>query len=202
MNTLYTSIQGPQPTPAPGEAPQAQASRQAARPAVAATAWTGHHPLTRSALERIERDVRRGGSIGSVRERVLVTACELRRATAQGEWVTAVLGNADGMLASARFALNEIGAMRVAAQVSQARSALRHMRSRQRREAAVRALEARINASGAFLDALIARYASGLIEPPRPSRRGADQVSGVGGTLPESWLGPGGSGLRAPSVRG
>lgn len=182
MNTINhcRSTQAPEATPvAPtGRAPAPLPS----------AAWTGHHPLTRNALERIERDVRRGRSIASVRERVLVTACELRRATACGEWFEAVMGNTDGMLAAARFALNEIGAMRVAAQVSHARNALKHMRSRQRREAAVRLLQTRINASGPYLDALLARYAADLIEPPDPATHGVDLVCGVGGALPESWL--------------
>lgn len=65
---------------------------------------------------------------------------------------------------AARFALNEIGAMSVAAYFSDTMRALRRSCSRQQRQAALVKLERDFNAVGAFLDALIAKYARALLD--------------------------------------
>jgi hypothetical protein len=89
----------------------------------------------------------------------LLSISEFRAATARGAFVDYVKVGALIKLASARFALNEIGAMDVAAKVSVAIAGLQCPSSRQRKFALLLKLERDLLIAGPALDELIARYA-------------------------------------------
>lgn len=126
--------------------------------------WDGHHRTTRLALQGIFERARWGKGTASTEERVLANVCELRRAAANGEWLERLRTDCLADLAAARFALNEIGAMSVAAYFSEAMTALRRSCSRRQRRAALLKLERDLSAAGPRLDVLIAKYAAALLE--------------------------------------
>ena len=95
---------------------------------------------------------------------MLATVCELRRAAASGEWLERLRTNCVSELTVARFALNEVGAMNVAAYFSETMAACRRSSSVQHRRSLLVKLERDLNAAGPALDALIAKFARGLLD--------------------------------------
>jgi hypothetical protein len=118
------------------------------------------HPTTGLTLEETLKRAPAENRMASSPERVLAEVCALRRAAASGECLQHLTTNCLSKLRHARFALNEIGAMEVAAHVSEAMSGLR--RFPQRKEALLLKLERDLNAAGTMLDALIAQYTQSL----------------------------------------
>jgi hypothetical protein len=115
-------------------------------------------------------------------ERVVADVRELRRAAANGKWLEhltvtrfskAHLAGCFSKLDAARFALNEMGAMSVAAYVSETKRALLRTSSAAHRATLLRKLGRDLNAAGPVLDQLIARYARCLTEPVAGARRRA-----------------------------
>jgi hypothetical protein len=133
--------------------------------------WGGHQHATRVALAMIYEHATRGSGALSANERILTRVCELRCALASGEWLGRLKANCPNELAAARFALNEIGAMNVAAYISATVTALRRANLLQQRDALLAKLERDLHAAGPALDTLIARFAQGLLD--------------AGGTAPE-----------------
>jgi hypothetical protein len=127
-------------------------------------AASGGQPATSPALEEILERVRRGKGAATLEERVLANVCELRRAVASGEWLARLTPDCHDALAAARFALNEVGAMSIAAYFSETMAALQFTRSPQRLEALLLKLKRDLNATGPTLDALIAQYAQRLLD--------------------------------------
>jgi len=126
--------------------------------------WDGHLPGTRAALEAVFRRAVSGAGQASLQERVLAHACEFRAVTANGGLVQYLQTAAERKLAEARFALNEIGAMEVAAQVSTTIVGLQRTTSAKRESALLLKLEQDLLAAGQALDRLIARYASNMTD--------------------------------------
>ncbi len=109
---------------------------------------------------------------------MLVSVCELRRAVACGGWLECLTPDCHDELAAARFALNEVGAMSVAAYFSETMTTLHFIRAPQRLEALLAKLKRDLNAAGPMLDGLIERYAQRLLDagvasaPPTAQRSG------------------------------
>jgi hypothetical protein len=137
------------PPPAPGLFPES---------------WGGHQHATRVALAMIYEHATRGNGALSANERILTRVCELRCALASGEWLGRLRANCPNELAAARFILNEIGAMKVAACISATVTALRRAHLVQQREALLAKLERDLHAAGPALDTLIARFAQTLLD--------------------------------------
>jgi hypothetical protein len=95
----------------------------------------------------------------SLHERVLAGVCEFRAMTANGTLVTFLRTNTLHKLSEARFALNEIGAMNVAALLSQTISALQRASATRRKAALLLKLQRDLVAIGEHLDRIIAQYA-------------------------------------------
>jgi hypothetical protein len=152
---LLRAVTPPPESPAMGESP-AQRLFQGS--------WGGHLHATRVALGVIYEHATRGNGALSPNERVLTRVCELRCALASGEWLGRLKANSLNELATARFALNEIGAMSVAAYISDAAAALRRACLVQQRDALLSKLERDLHAAGPALDTLIARFAQSLLD--------------------------------------
>lgn len=149
-------------------------SESASSPRVAPASpapWSGHHRTTLAVLEDILERARTGDAITSTQERALADACELRGAAARGELPRHLLPNCVSKLATARFALNEIGAMSIAAYLSEAITPLRRARSRHRQELLLLRLQRNLNAVGPLLDGLIAKHAQSLLNARDRFRR-------------------------------
>jgi hypothetical protein len=157
-NLLSPSVQTPtQSCPAASSVTQPPAQRP----------WEGHHRATRKALAGILERTRRGDGVASLNERVLANVCELRRALASGEWREDLGTNCVPKLVATRFALNEIGAMNVAAYVSETIAAWRRSSSVQYRQSLLVKLEQELNAAGPTLDALLDKFARDLLDASR-----------------------------------
>ncbi len=141
-------------------------------PPASQPSWAGHHRVTSQTLEGILQRARAGKSTPSLRERVLANVCELRRAAATGDWLEHRTTNCLGELVAACFALNEIGAQRLAANIMEA---LLRAKSAQGQEMLLLKLEHDLKADGPMLDSLIARYAQHL----QDANRCADSLNGV-----------------------
>jgi len=129
-----------------------------------AGAWGGHLHATRVALAMVYEHATRGTGSLSANERILTRVCELRCALASGEWLGRLRTNRLNELASARFALNEVGAMGFAAYISDTVAAVHRCNSVRHRDTLVSKLEQNLRAAGPDLDALIARFAQGLLD--------------------------------------
>ena len=153
-NLLHTVTTAPQ-SPAAGRSPLQPPPRGP---------WAGHLHATRVALAMIfERATKRNSTLRPD-ERILATVCELRSALASGEWLGRLKTNCLNELATVRFALNEVGAMSVAAYISDAVAALRRASLVQHRHMLLLKLERELNAAGPTLDRLIAKFAQGLLD--------------------------------------
>ena len=124
------------------------------------TAWRGHHPATRAAMEAILMRAIGGRHSPSMPERVLCSICEFRATIANNGLVKYLETGTLRELGDARFALNEIGAMDVAALLSDTLSSLRRTSSLSRETTLLANLERALLAAGQRLDELIAQYAS------------------------------------------
>jgi len=144
-------------------APQSRAATPSPVQATTPAAWGGHLHATRVALAMISDHTRKTNRALSPNERILATVCEFRSALACGEWLGRLESNRLKELAAARFALNEVGAMSVAAFISDTVAALRRARV-ERRQALLSKLERDLNAAGPALDRLIARFAQSLLD--------------------------------------
>lgn len=133
-------------------------------PAPAHGAWGGHLQATRVALAMIYEHATRGNGALSANERILISVCQLRCALASGEWLGRLKANSLNELAAARFALNEMGAMSIAACISDAVARLRRSSLVQQRDALLSKLERDLHAAGPALDALIAKFAQSLLD--------------------------------------
>ena len=132
--------------------------------------WCGHHRVTRVALARIlDRAGLCNGKL-TLEEWALTTVCEFRRATANAEFLDRLRTNCISELAAMRFALNEIGAMNIAAYLSETMTACLRSNSVLHRRSLLEKLERNLNAAGPTLDALIAKFARGLLEAARQHR--------------------------------
>lgn len=136
-------------------------------------AWGGHLHATRVALAMIYEHATRGNGALNPNERILTRVCELRCALASGEWLGRLKANCLSELATARFALNEVGAMNVAACISSTVAALRRASLVQQRNTLLAKLERDLNAAGPALDASIARFAQVLLDAGGASPEGA-----------------------------
>jgi hypothetical protein len=144
-------------------APQARPETSSPTQPPAQCPWGGHHRATREALAGIFERARRGDGTPSLEQRALVNVCELRSAIASGEWLERLGTNCISELAAARFALNEVGAMSVAAYFSETMTAWRPSSSVQHRQSLLVKLERELTASGPALDALLATFARDLL---------------------------------------
>ncbi len=158
-----SGIRSPEPSPAPSRANTSNSPARTSAGASAA-AWGGRERATDLALEGILERVRRAKGAATPEERALANVCELRRAVASGEWLERLTPDCHDQLAATRFALNEVGAMSVAAHISETMAALHFKRSPQQREALLLRLERDLHAAGPTLDGLIARYAQHLLD--------------------------------------
>ena len=146
-------------------------------------AWGGHLHATRVALAMVYEHATRGGASLSANERILTRVCELRCALASGEWLGRLRSNRLNELASARFALNEVGAMGFAACISETVAAVHRANSVRHRDTLVSKLEQNLRAAGPDLDTLIARFAQGLLDagggsaPDFPGRSAPDGMN-------------------------
>lgn len=134
-------------------------------------AWGGHFPATRTALEGILSRAISGRCQASLQERVLATICEFRGATANRDLTQYLETGTLRKLTEVRFALNEIGAMDIAAFFSVAIDGLRRTSSLTREAAVLLRLEQRLLSSGRVLDESIARYALRIQTQDVPSVR-------------------------------
>ena len=147
------------PVPASAESPLPHPSAEPL-----AGAWGGHLHATRVALAMVYEHATRGAGALSANERIFTRVCELRCALASGEWLGRLRTNRLNELASARFALNEVGAMGFAAYISETVAAVHRSNSVRRRDTLVSKLEQNLRAAGPELDMLIARFAQGLLD--------------------------------------
>jgi hypothetical protein len=163
-------------------APESPAASQLPGQGLFQSSWGGHLHATRVALAMIYEHATRGNGALSPNERILTRVCELRCALASGEWLGRLKANSLNELAAARFALNEIGAMSVAAYVSDTVAALRRACLVQQREALLSKLERDLTATGPALDTLIARFAQSLLDAggSYPEELPKDPASGAG----------------------
>lgn len=145
-------------------APESRAANELPAQRLFQGAWGGHLHATRVALAMIYEHATRGNGALSPSERILARVCELRCALASREWLGRLKANCLNELATARFALNEVGAMSVAAYISDTVAALRRSPLVQQREALLSKLERDLYAAGPALDTLIARFAQGLLD--------------------------------------
>ncbi len=127
-------------------------------------AWGGHLHATRVALAMIFERATRGNGALSANERILASVCELRCALASGEWLGRLKANCLNELASARFALNEVGAMSIAAHISDTVAALRRSSLVEQRDTLLSKLERDLHAAGPALDLLISKFAQSLLD--------------------------------------
>lgn len=127
-------------------------------------AWGGHLQATRLALAMIYERATKGNGALSANEHTLASVCGLRCAVASGEWLGRLKANYLNELAVARFALNEMGAMSIAAYISDTVTALRRSSLVQQRDALLSKLERDLHAAGPALDTLIAQFAQGLMD--------------------------------------
>jgi len=146
-------------------------------------AWSGHLHATRVALAVIfERAKKRSGTLRP-EERILATVCELRSVLASGEWLARLKTNCLKELATVRFALNEVGAMSVAAHISDTVAALRRATLVQHRQMLLSKLDRDLNAAGPALDRLIAKFAQSLLDAggssPEYPRTSQSQAAGT-----------------------
>jgi hypothetical protein len=121
--------------------------------------WAGHLPVTRAALEPILAKAANGKVVTLLHELVLVSVCEFRAKTANGELGPFLRGNTVRKLYEARFALNEIGAMDIAALISVAIAGFQRAYSRRREATLLLRLERDLLAAGRQIDKAIAHYA-------------------------------------------
>ena len=145
-------------------APESPMPRGSAEPLPSAGAWGGHLHATRVALAMVYEHATRGAAALSANERILTSICELRCALASGEWLGRLRANRLNELASARFALNEVGAMSIAACISDTVVALHRSNSVQHRDTLLSKLERDLCAAGPTLDTVIAKFAQGLLD--------------------------------------
>ena len=145
-------------------APESRAAGESSSPRLFQSSWGGHQHATHVALAMIYEHATRGSGALSPCERILTKVCELRCALASGEWLGRLKANSLNELATARFALNEIGAMSVAAYISDTAAGLRRACLVQQRDALLAKLERDLCAAGPALDTLIARFAQSLLD--------------------------------------
>jgi hypothetical protein len=145
-------------------APESRAASESPAQRLFQGSWAGHLHATRVALAMIYEHATRGNGALSPDERILTQVCELRCALASGEWLGRLKANSSNELATARFALNEVGAMSVAAYISDTVAALRRACLVQQRDALLAKLERDLYAAGPALDTLIARFAQSLLD--------------------------------------
>jgi len=162
--------------------PESRAACPPPAPGLFPGSWGGHQHATRVALAMIYEHATRGNGALSANERILTRVCELRCALASGEWLGRLRANCPNELAAARFALNEIGAMKVAACISATVTALRRAHLVQQREALLAKLERDLHAAGPALDTVIARFAQTLLDAGggAPEEVRKDPASGGG----------------------
>ena len=155
---------------------------QPATQGLSSATWGGHQHATRVALATIYEHATRGNGALSPDERILTRICELRCALASGEWLGRLKANCLSELATARFALNEVGAMNLAAYISNTVAALRRASLVQQRNTLLAKLERDLNAAGPALDASIAGFAQGLLDAGGGSPEGLriDAAAGAG----------------------
>jgi hypothetical protein len=144
--------------------PESRAACPPPAPGLFPGSWGGHQHATRVALAMIYEHATRGNGALSANERILTRVCELRCALASGEWLGRLRANCPNELAAARFILNEIGSMKVAACISATVTALRRAHLVQQREALLAKLERDLQAAGPALDTVIARFAQTLLD--------------------------------------
>ena len=162
-------------------APESRAAAiQPATQELLSGAWGGHLHATRVALAMIYEHATRGNGALSQNERILTRICELRCALASGEWLGRLKANCLSELAAARFALNEVGAMSLAAYISDTAAALRRVSLVQQRNTLLGKLERDLNAAGPALDASIARFAQGLLDAGGGSAEGCSRDAAPG----------------------
>jgi len=131
--------------------------------------WAGQHHLAVPGFDEVAAGAVKGAL--SANDQVLAAVRELRHAAANGKWLEHLaitrfskphLAACFRKLDAARFALNELGAMSVAAQVTEAKVALLRTSSAQQRVTRLHKLARDLNAAGLMLDQLIARYERSL----------------------------------------
>jgi len=144
--------------------PESRAASPSPAPDLFKGSWGGHQQATRVALAMIYEHATRGNGALSPNQRTLAKVCELRCALASGEWLGRLKASCLTELAAARFALNEVGAMNVAAYISATVTALRRSNLVQQREVLLAKLERELYAAGPALDTLIARFAQTLLD--------------------------------------
>jgi len=125
---------------------------------VIAGCWPGHHPSTRSRLQEILSRAAYSDAPISLRDRVLVNVCEFRAKLANGDLLAYLETDTQAKLGAARFTLNEIGAMSLAARISDALAEARRSHGKARTWQAFVKLEADLAAAGRALDEAIAAY--------------------------------------------
>lgn len=127
-------------------------------------AWEGHLHATRVALAMAFEHAAQGNGALNANERILTRVCEMRAALASGEWLARLKTDCQRELGAARFALNEIGAMSVAAYISDTMAVLRRTHLVRRRHMLLSRLERDLVEAGPALDRLIARFAQSLLD--------------------------------------
>lgn len=141
------------------------APRAASQPPVPSPGgWGGHLHATRVALAMAFEHAAKGTGTLSPNEHILTRVCEMRSALASGEWLARFKTNCLRELGTARFALNEVGAMSVAAYISDTMAALRRTHLVRRRQMLLSKLERDLVEAGPALDRLIARFAQSLLD--------------------------------------
>jgi hypothetical protein len=168
LRTVPTSHESPPP-------------RRSPEPLPSSDAWGGHLHATRVALAMAYEHASRGAGSLSANERILTRVCELRCALASGEWLGRLRTNRLNELASARFALNEVGAMGFAAYISETVAAVHRSNSVRHRDTLVSKLEQNLRAAGPDLDTLIARFAQSLLDAGGGSAEDFPERSASGG---------------------
>lgn len=145
-------------------APAPRAASQSPVQAPSPGGWGGHLHATRVALAMAFEHAAKGSGTLSPNERTLTRVCEMRSALASGEWLARFKANCLRELGTARFALNEVGAMSVAAYISDTMAALRRTHLVRRRQMLLSKLERDLVEAGPALDRLIARFAQSLLD--------------------------------------
>jgi hypothetical protein len=158
MSRKKPSLRTVTTTPAP------RAASQSPAPAPSPGGWGGHLHATRVALAMAFEHAAKGNGTLSPNERILTRVCEMRSALACGEWLARFKANGLRELGAARFALNEVGAMSVAAHISDTMAALRRTHLVRRRQMLLTKLERDLTEAGPALDHLIARFAQSLLD--------------------------------------
>lgn len=145
-------------------APAPRAASQAPLQPPSLGGWGGHLHATRVALAMAFEHAAMGNGTLSPNERTLTKVCEMRSALASGGWLARLNANCLRELGTARFALNEVGAMSVAAYISDTIAALRRTHLVRRRQMLLAKLERDLVEAGPALDRLIARFAQSLLD--------------------------------------